>query len=511
MRIQRLLGRHGWLIAIAAAYLYLFPYFPHIRSANELPRVYLVKAMADDGTFAIDRHVPAGDRNPDISPSRGHKYSNKAPGSSMLAVPAYTLVRVIAGEPSLGVTFWICRVFAGIVPALVFLALLWGFLERFAPDPAIRRLVLIAYALGSLAMTYSILFYSHQLGAVCVGSAWILGVEFVERKRGLLAIAAAGALAGAAALVDYQAVFAAVPVAVYLIIRMWAWPKRELVRAIVLAIAGAAIPIAILLAYHDASFGSPFRTGYDASEAWAGYHQQGFLGITKLRGEAFWGSLFRRDNGLFALAPWLLLALPGGFVLARAGQRGVALLCGAVLVLYVLFISSINFWRGGWGIGPRYITAMLPFLLPLVAAQLAALRSRPWLLGAAAGTIVVGVIIYTLTSATFPYWPESIAHPLYEVTFRLVREGLVAPNLASAFGLTGVLGIVPFLAIAWGVTGRAIVRAAGWRGFAIAVAVGVAWVAAYAVLPRGNLEPKYQFVRSSVLHAHGVGVLPPTR
>jgi hypothetical protein len=509
-RLLAFLTRHGWLAAIAAAYLYLFPYFPQIRSANELPRVYLVKAMADDGTFAIDRHVPPGDRNPDISPSGGHKYSNKAPGSSMLAMPAYAAVRAVAGEPSLPVTFWICRVVAGIVPAIVFLALLWGFLARFAPDPAIRRLVIIAYALGSMAMTYSLLFYSHQLGAICVASAWILGLDFVDQKRGLIAMGAAGALAGAAALVDYQAVFAAVPVAIYLVVRMWHWPWREHVRALVIATVGAAIPIAILLAYHDASFGSPFRTGYDASTAWAGYHQQGFLGITELRGEAFWGSLFRRDNGLFALAPWFLLALPGGVVLARR-QLGIAIVCGSVFVLYVLFISSINFWRGGWGVGPRYITAMLPFLLPLVAVQLEALRGKPRLLGAACGTIVVGIVIYTLSSATFPYWPDSIAHPLYEVTFRLLTDLLVAPNLASAFGLTGVLGIFPFLALAWGVAGWAIVRAAGWWGLAIAVAIGAAWIAAYALLPRGNLEDKYQFVRSSVLHAHGIPVLPPRK
>lgn len=513
MRLQRFLGfmgRHGWLAAIAAAYLYLFPYFPQIRSANELPRIYLVKAMADDGTFAIDRHVPPGDRNPDISPSGGHKYSNKAPGSSMLAVPAYFAVRVVAGEPSLPVTFWICRVVAGIVPAIVFLALLWGFLARFAPTPEVRRLVLVAYALGSMAMTYSLLFYSHQLGAICVASAWILGLDFVDRKRGLAAMAGAGALAGASALVDYQAVFAAVPVAIYLVVRMWSWPWREHVRAVIVAALGAAVPIAILLAYHHASFGSPFRTGYDASTAWAGYHQQGFLGITELRGEAFWGSLFRRDNGLFALAPWFLLALPGAVLLARR-QRGTAIVCGAVVVLYVLFISSINFWRGGWGVGPRYITAMLPFLLPLVATQLEALREKPLWLGVAAGPIVVGILIYTLSSATFPYWPDSIAHPLYEVTLRMLREGLVAPNLASALGITGVIGIVPFLALAWGVAGWALVRAAGWRGSMIAIAIGIAWVAAYAALPRGNLEDKYQFVRSSVLHAHGPAVLPPRK
>src|SRR5674476_88333 len=132
-----------------------------------------------------------------------------------------------------------------------------------------------------MAMTYSILFYSHQLGAVCIGSAWILAVDVAERRRGLRAMAIAGALAGAAPLVDYQAVFAAVPVAVYVVARMWR---------------------------------------------------------TMSRGE-LWRAL-------------------------------------GVAAIYLLFVSSINFWRGGWGVGPRYITAMLPFLLPAIAAQLEAWKGK---------------------------------------------------------------------------------------------------------------------------------------
>ena len=395
--------RHGWLIAIACAYLYIFPYFPRIHSANELPRVYLVRAIVEDGTVAIDSGVKAWGPTADVSPSGGHQYSNKAPGSSLLAVPAYAVAKAVA-SPGLAGSLWVCRVFAGILPALAFLWLLWGFLDRFAPDPAIRRLVVIAYALGSMAMTYSLLFYSHQLGAVCVGSAWILALDVADGRRGGNAMVAAGALAGAALLVDYQAVFAAVPVAVLVVVRIRHWPRADLAKMISAAILGAAVPVMALLVYHDIAFGSPFRTGYDASESFAVYHQQGFLGITTLRSEAFWGSLFRPDNGLFALAPWLLLALPGAVVLWRRGERGdrgIVITSSAVVVIYVLFVSSINFWRGGWGVGPRYITAMLPFMLPAVAALLQHLKDRrgPIVLGAVAGTIVCGVAIYSLSAS----------------------------------------------------------------------------------------------------------------
>jgi len=499
--VRAFLVRHGWLIAIAVAYLYVFPYFPKIRSANELPRVYLVKAMVEERSFMIDKGVARWGATADVSPTDGHLYSNKAPGSSMLVVPVYAVVRLV-GEPGLAGALWICRLVAGILPMLGFLWLLWGFLARFAPDPDVRRLVLVAYALGSMGMTFSILFYSHQLGAICVGSAWILAVDVAEKRRGLRAMAVAGALAGAAPLVDYQAVFAAVPVAVYVVARMWKTMTRsEMLRAIGIAAAAAVIPIAILLAYHAACFGSPWRTGYDASTTFAQFHQQGFLGITELRWEAFWGSLLRPDNGLFFLAPWLLLAVPGSIVLART-ERGVAAVGIAVAVIYILFVSSINFWRGGWGVGPRYITAMLPFLLPAIAAQLQAWKGKPLVLGLAAGTIVTGVAIYSLANVTFPYWPDSLKNPLAEVTFRMLGEGLVAGNVGSALGIDGLVGALPYLLLVGGLLGWTIVRAAGWRAAAIASVVGIAVLVAYAQAPsspRPHSDRVFGVVRAAVL------------
>lgn len=477
------LARHGWLIAIAVAYLYGFPYFPRIQSANELPRVYLVQAIADDGTFAIDTGVKRYGGTADVSPSAGHFYSNKAPGSSFLVVPVYAAVSWIGGRPSLAVSVWLCRVVGGVIPALLFLWLLYGFLERFTPDPAVRRLVVIAYGLGSLAMTYSILYYSHQLAAICIASAWMLALDVADKQRRLRAMAAVGLLAGAAPLVDYQAAFAGVPVLVHLVWRMRTWPKPELAKAFGIAAAFAAIPIALLLWYHARCFGSPFRTGYDATQTFAAYHKQGFLGMSKLRGEAFWGSFFTRDNGLFVLSPWLLLALPGGVWLWRRGDRATTLACGAVAVIFILFISSLSFWRGGWGVGPRYVTAMLPFWLPLVAVAVDTLRRRPLLAGALAGTMVSASVIYCLAALTFPYWPDSLKNPLYEVTFRLLGDNAVAPNAASALGIHGIVGIAPLLAGIAALLGWALQRVVGWRGLALAVLVGGFIVAAFAFAP----------------------------
>lgn len=482
------LGRHGWWLAIATAYLYLFPHFPEIRSANELPRVYLVQAMADHGTFAIDRYLDPRLPLADVSPANGHKYSNKAPGTSMIVVPFYWVVSRIAGPPSFDVTMWLCRVVSGVIPAILFLALLARFLAQFAPDPNVRRIVLVAYAFGTMAMSYSQLFIAHQLSAVCVASAWIIALEACNGSRTTPAFFAAGLLAGCAPLVDYQAAFALVPLGVHVLFALRRGmvrriPNGGMLRPIVLLAIGAAIPIAILLAYHTACFGSPLRTGYDASKTFAVYHQEGFLGITKLRAAAFWGTTVLPHFGLFSLSPWLLLVFPGFVALWRRGMRDVAITCAVTLVVYILFITSINFWRGGWSVGPRYITVALPFLLPPIAAQLEEWRARLVPMTIAVALIFVGIAIYTLATATFPYWPEVFENPFHELTLRLLGDGLVAPNAGTWVGLPALVSLVPLALIIGALLGPALRALGGWRLFAFAAPLAFAILMAYRWFP----------------------------
>jgi hypothetical protein len=488
------LKRNAWLVAIAAAYLYIFPHFPKTRNANELPRAYLVKAMVDDHTFAIDRGVKTWGRTADVAEANKRFYSNKAPGSSMLVAPAYAVVSLF-GEPSLDFTIWLSRIVAGVIPTLLFLVLLWRFLERFAPDPDVRRVVIVAYALGSMAMTFSVLFISHQLSAICVGSAWILGLDFADRKRGIKALIAAGFLAGCAPLVDYQAAFAVPIIAGHVLWKLRGRPAKDKLVTFGIVAAAAAPPIILLLVYHHQAFGSPLCNGYDPScvqTQFANLQNQGFLGLGSFRWHAFVGSTVSPDNGLFTLAPWLLLAIPGFVLLARR-QRSFAITCGLIAVMYIAFVSSLAMWRAGWSVGPRYITVMLPFLLPAIAVVLQEWRAKWWLFGLAAGTVLVGITIYSLSSATFPPWPDEyilgrravhIENPLFEITFRLLGDGMAAPNVLTAIaGGPPLVGILPYLAIVFGVAGWTIAKPAGWRALVVAVGVAVAILVIYSLLP----------------------------
>ena len=497
--MKRLSPAAGLAALLALLYLYPFPYFEAMGSANELPRIYLTTAMVDEGTFAIDRGVAEYRRQyrrdpVDASPARGHVYSNKAPGSSMLAVPVYAALKgvcaLFGGAPTIAQKTWAFRVATGVVPTLLFLLLFWRFLGRYAPDPEARRLALGGYAAGSMAFIYSILFIAHQLSAVCIASAWILSVRVVEGERSRRWLPVVGLLAGSAVLCDYQAAFAGVPVAVYLVWKLVGRaPRRPL--DVGLAALGAVPPIALLLFYHARAFGSPWRTGYAASEAFAHYHQKGFLGMDQLRGEAFIGSTVAPDNGLFFLCPMLLLLVPGLVILFRRGDRWTAGVCAAVVVVYLLFISSLSFWRGGWQVGPRYITAMLPFAMVPVAVAIqsahAAGPSRWYLWAGAVALVAFSIAVYALSAATFPHYPETFKNPFHELVLRLLGEGRAPWNAGWLVGLRGLASLVPYLvAVAGLVVWLAAPRKDRLRGGLAGLAVAAVLIALTSLAPHGG-------------------------
>ena len=125
----------------------------------------------------------------------------------------------------------------------------------------------------------------------------------------------------------------------------------------------------------------------------------------------------------------------------------------------------------------------LPFLLPPIAAQLEAWRSRRVLVSISVGLVLVGVAIFTLASATFPYWPEGFANPFYELVLRMLGDGLVAPNLGTWIGLPALVSLIPLAVILGALLGPALRGLAGWRGFAIAVPLAFAILLAYRWFP----------------------------
>ncbi|MEK6607524.1 MAG: hypothetical protein AABZ30_07680 [Myxococcota bacterium] len=460
--------------AIVLCHVYNFPYLPDVM-ANEKARAYATMALVDRGTLDIREEILRHGYTPDVSHVGDRRYSNKAPGASLLGVPVYGVLRLF-GEPTLRATIWALRVFAVTLPCLLLLLPFARLLARVAPEPGPFRAALVGYALGSLALPYSILFMGHQLAAALVGAAFAWLAD-ARPRRALWA----GLACGAAILVEYQAALAASVLAVYAL-------RVVGVRRTLTSFAVGALPgIAALALYHTIAFGAPWRTG-----TWlVGPELQPMLADVSPwpQRAKLWHALVSPRHGLLAFSPWLALALPGVVVLfcyrqesshdasivglraspalscdwqessrrasvvgLRAShalwrqRRAQALACAAVVAAFIWFGGSLAPWQASWDVGPRYLACLGPFAAVAAAAALSAGWPTRWR-GAALGLVVASVVIHTLVVTVLPYYPPSYTNPFVDVTLAYLRAGRVTYNAGMLLGLRGVASVAPYLAV----------------------------------------------------------------
>ncbi len=205
-----------WLVLMMLlAYAYTIP---RGGLANADSHIALTRAIVDDHTLRIDPYA-AG--LADRSAYKGHFYTDKAPGLSLLAVPAYALLRLLLPRaffaPDL---FFVARyLLTALVvglPAALFVGLLFVFLT-----PLIGRsraaLLACGYGLGTMAWALSALLFSHIVAAMATFGAFMLlyQVSAGRRSPAPWRWALAGGLCGLAVLCEYPAALVAAGVAVF--------------------------------------------------------------------------------------------------------------------------------------------------------------------------------------------------------------------------------------------------------------------------------------------------------
>ncbi|NMO16051.1 hypothetical protein HPC49_39825 [Pyxidicoccus fallax] len=518
--------------ALVALYVLLFPYHPGLRSPNELCRLWQTRALVEYGTLDINGALRDYGYVGDLSVKDGKYYPSKAPLLSFAAVPLYAGLRAVGGGhryavPEVPLVFF-SRLLLTVLPTLFMLWLVRRYLRAHL-EPAVADALTVTYGLGSLAFSYSLLFMSHQTTAVllfggfyalwrCARGDW--------RERGYLV---AGACAGATVAAEYTGALGVLGLVLYavLTVLLQPVPARErwtrLGRAAGLATLGA-LPFVVALAlYHQSAFGHPLTTGYKHLND-AGYqpwHLGGFLGIRTPDPRAFALSFFSPLRGLFTLAPFLLLALPGLARLryrrtdASAEPRAVAWMTVALLGGYTYFTSSFSYDSWGWTTGPRHLTGLVPFLLLPAGLWLERLRAggRTWAPGAAA--MLCAASIATTGVATFVnYIPDDVSNAVGALALPLLGAGFFPPGVLSFLGLphlvAGALTLAALLAVA-GWVYRELARGGGRRWPAPA-ALG-AGLATLALLVAGHVltTEHDEADRNAVRFLQSVWLTPPGR
>ena len=402
-----------------------YAYFYQAGGWNQNSRFDLTRAVVEQGTLSIDAFQ---ENTGDKALRDGHWYTDKAPGLSLLAVPAYALVHAVrAGAVVAG--SYLGTVCAVALPSALAALQLFALGRLIGLSAAWAAALTLAYALGTLALPYSTIFYGHQLSAALGLSAFAL----VWRRRAPML---AGLLLGLAVAVDYTSVVLVIAVMGYAVVKLRA-------RGVLWLIAGG-VPIALALgAYHAAAFGHPLALPYEF--VLQEHRRMGwFMGIAAPDPRVMGALLVGPYRGLFFGSPWLVAGIPGLAVLARRGFRAEAITCGGIAFAYLLLNAGLVDWHGGWAMGPRYLVPAIPFLavgaMGLVLAWPAGTPARRMLAGVGGAAVAVSFALMLMGTAVRPDVPLTIARPFTQFVIPSFWHGRVARSNHAIDG-EGVSGV----------------------------------------------------------------------
>jgi hypothetical protein len=460
--------------------IYLLPMFPHSSSANELTRWATAASIVEKGSFDIQWTESLIGPNVDTARVGTNLYSNKAPGTALVAVPFYAIGRAFVGAPdasNIRITWFVMRIAIATLPLL--LLAIW--LYTLETDEFGLATLLFASPL----FIYSLLFFSHVFVAVAIYFAFRLLFDESDRSRWRYLIA--GAVSGLAVISEFPAVFLVVVFAVGILFM----EKRARLPRLAYFVCGG-IPFGIfLLLYNNSLFGSPFSMSYahETFPEWAEVANTGVFGIGYPTFSNLFLLLLSPSRGLFFFAPVLVLGVVNFFVSKDRATLRHRVKFAAVL-LTILVMSGHAAAHGGWAFGPRYLVLIVPLLLDSF------FDTEPHgysnlLLGLLFG---VSLMLCTIPILTFPFAPPEFASPHNDFWIPLlVQEGWYVPNLANVIGArSSAITLIPILIALAGVVYVVSERRSQPRRFLCGLAGSAVLVGVYSALSLRSEEDAFR-------------------
>jgi hypothetical protein len=490
---------------VFASYAYFYPGAGH----NEAARFDSIRAVLDEHRLIVDTFSY---NSADLIRVNDHYYSSKAPGLSMLGLPAFAVLdfvsRPLPITPELRyhLICYLTGVFTvGLLSALMCVLIFRYLKMSWAATEMQAVLVALSISLGTIVFPFSTIFFSHVVAASLgfLGFCLVEKISIQSRARALTSVLAAGFILGFNVCVEYPAAIITAFVGCYAAIRFYQIKRPQW---IVLFGLSLILGLMFLPIYNKVSFGDPFFLSYEAYKSATNttFKAQSVglfgvrydflnLGFLKL----FFANLVRITvlplRGLFYLNPILLL-VPAGFFYAfrsraRLDAQGVKADILLSLAIFVSFLGmnaaygdSIVYWGGGASFGPRHVIPALPFLcVPLLFAlrQIKTTFVFPVLAFISAFYCLMAASIeprspYSPDNLIFEFYLPRFANGLFSITHdgvfsdRPVVDGSVGFNIGKLMHLPGHLELIP-LFIIWILAARAIEKRTASRSFLSAV------------------------------------------
>jgi hypothetical protein len=398
---------------------------------NRFVRYASVEAWVRHGEWSIEDVLARSERGEelDISSKDGRPYSQKPPGVSWAAIPAYWALTRLApsGRPPTHWAIAMLSLLTILLPCLLIAHQLGRYLlTRHGPRPAL--LTLATLLLASPLCLYAMMFMGYARPTLLLLSAWLLLQTADSRPR----YAAAALLMGLAGIDNmvfwaYGAMVAAIDLARRV---RTGEPYKRLLPAGLLAVAAPALA---LLVYNTTVWGGPFTTAYAPAflnPDHAARHAAIGWSFATLREVLFGARL-----GLFLHTPWAAIALFGIAAMLKHRPTRFAGLTALAMVVAPLCFNAI--WVGANPDDAPFNRHMLP-AYPWLALGLAHLAhsAEAWAaprrhaLGAAVfATLFVATFYQWVSVWTVPLHPAELSSPLWQFSMPLFINGALMPLL----------------------------------------------------------------------------------
>ncbi|KQN80030.1 hypothetical protein [Sphingomonas sp. Leaf62] len=398
----------AWLIALlvwfSCAWFGSWEFNP-----NNAVRMFATLSLVEQGDATIDEFAPL---TIDKAQFGEHYYSDKAPGMTVLGIPAVALADRASGQradtfvPAFEnsafnrflkvrirlVAATICAVLSALAAML-----LYDLVRRISGDIEAGAVAALAYGLGTTVWGWSTTIFGHApVAALLLIASWaVWRGTGPARSRGHAVIA--GLALGWAVLIEHSALIAGLPVAGFALWRLRDLPRATAIRTVVVALAAGASALVVLLAYNLIAFGTVFRLGYSGVAGFAGM-QEGLFGLTYPKPYVLFELVFGERRGMVWVAPILIVAPFGLAMLVRdRATRDLGWLAIAGAVVPFLINASYYYWDGGNATGPRHALPAVGFLCIGIGAFWA--RTTRWS-RVAVGALLAGSVTLNMAIAS---------------------------------------------------------------------------------------------------------------